>query len=213
MEQFLASLLKNGEPILTPRDQKVEVWVPNQLLSHSTQVVEMLRKLHDEQSLNFPGEPLLFHEQASLCGLKTLFILTSATAFREIEISQTKNWLKETATPIQSPEEHFAADLCLRHLANLRKTIAEIADGDPLLQVIQRIGSKIPLSSVGIPLETQPDLTILKTHPQLAQLHAERVIERADFPRAAEPDVAQLITKMVGSHHQIFIPNFPTQSS
>ena len=213
MEQFLTSLLKYGEPVLTPGKGQIEIWVSEQLENTSSQILGLLKDLYNEQSFSFPSPALDYDERAALCGLKMLFILTSATAFREIEITQVKAWLQQTAVPIISAEAHFSADLCLRYLADLRKTIAQIADGDPLLGLIARLGAKLPISSIGIPMENYPDLSILAEHSGLAQFHAERVIALADFSRASEPGTAALISKMVGAHHQVLIPNFPTYNS
>lgn len=196
MLTFLESLLLSGQPLLNPGEDKPVPWIDRQLSTTPPAITSRLRDLHASQSLEFPGTPLAFDENAAWLGFRTLFILVSATAFRELEFGEIKGWLQMTSRPLATPEAHFSADLCLHHLPALREIVLKIADGDPLLQLIDRLALQVPLSSVGLPLESIPDLSIINQHPGLTQLHAERVVNLSDSARAADPSVSDLIRAM-----------------
>lgn len=213
MLTFLESLLQSGQPVLDPGQHKPEEWINRQLSTKPSKITVHLQKLHNLRVLEFPGEPLEFNVEAAWLGFRTVFILISATAFREIEISQIKNWLRETSDPLPSPAAHFSADLCLHHLPAIRDIVIRIADGDPLLDLIHRLGTFLPLSSVGLPLPEMPDLSLINAHPGLAQFHAERVISLSDQSRAADPSVARFIAGIAGNHRDQLIPPILHSSS
>lgn len=206
MLTFLESLLQSGQPLLNPGEDKPVSWIDRQLSTTPPAVTSRLRDLHASQSLDFPGTPLEFDEEAAWFGFRTLFILVSATAFRELEFGEIQGWLQRTNRLLTTPESHFSADLCLHHLPALREIVLKIADGDPLLELIDDLALQAPLSSVSLPLESIPDLAVLNQHPGLAQLHAERVVSRSDSNRATDPSVSDLIHTMVGKHGEQLLP-------
>lgn len=208
MHGFLSSLIKTGQPVLDPGADNVEDWITRSISSATSEASELLRELHTEQSLEFPGHPLTFDAKAAFFGLRTLFILCCATVFRQIDPLQIRSWLAAASHDVSSPEAHFSADLCLRHLFACRELVAQIADGDPLLPLIDQIAATVPLSSIGIEFDTPPDLSIIESHPGLVALHAERVIILKDFPRAQLPSVASQLQIMTGAHYKTLLPEF-----
>ena len=213
MLTYLDSLLKSGQPILNPGKLKTERWIEQQLHLESPELSEILNTLHENRALEFPGIAPNYHQAAARVGLQTLFILTCATAFRELEIHQVKQWLGTTSISLDSPESQFSADLCLHYLPDLRDTIARIADGDPLLKIVDHLAAKLPLSAVGITLDPIPDHTAISACPQLAQYYAERVIDYRDHARAADPLVAEVISRLLGVHRKSLLPHFQNHTS
>jgi hypothetical protein len=206
MLTFLETLLQTGQPTLNPGESKPNEWIDRQLSTTPPKVTEKLRNLHTEQSLTFPGPPLAFDEGAAWFGFRTLFILVSATGFRELEFMEIEAWLKRVSLPLETPSAHFSSDLCLQHLPAIRELIIRIADGDPLLQLVDILGLQTPLSSVGLTLKESPNLNVINQHPGLAQFHAERVVRLSDRTRAAAPLVSKIIQAMAGAHRDKIIP-------
>ena len=213
MHAFLDSLQKSGQPILNPGKLKSEVWIGQQLDVQSSELSELLKALYQNRVLEFPGTAPAYEASAARVGLQTLFLLTCATAFREIEIQQVKQWLVKTSIPLDSPESQFSADLCLHYLPDLRETIARIADGDPLLKIIDHLATKLPLSAVGITLDPLPETSLINSHPGLAQHYAERIIACRDHARATDPSTAEVISRLVGVHRKTLLPHFKNHTS
>lgn len=213
MLTFLDSLLHNGQPILDPGEHKPLEWIQRQISTQPPKITSRLQDLHAVSCLEFPGDAPVFDEAAAWLGLRTLFILVSATAFREVELHEIKDALKSSSASLTTPEAHYSADLCLRHLPSLRETIVKIADGDPLIPLIDHLAFRLPLSSVSLPLSELPDLSVINSHPGLAQFHAERVIELSDSRRALDPTVSKMITSIAGAHRDQLIPQLLHPSS
>jgi len=213
MHTFLDSLQKSGQAILNPGKLKAKAWIGQQLDVQSSELSHLLHALYQNRVLEFPGAAPAYDPAAARLGLQTLFLLTCATAFREIEIHQIKQWLSKTSLPLESTGSHFSADLCLQYLPDLRETIARIADGDPLLNIIGHLATKLPLSAVGIPLDPLPDASLIYSNPELAQYYVERVIACRDHARAADQPVAEIISKLVGVHRKSLLPHFQNHTS
>ncbi|MFT6240123.1 MAG: hypothetical protein ACJAQT_002210 [Akkermansiaceae bacterium] len=109
MLTFLDSLLQNGQPVLDPGEHKPLAWIQRQISTQPPKITTRLQQLHTDTSLEFPGAAPPFDEAAAWLGLRTLFILVSATGFREIELHETKDALKSSSEPLATPAAHYSA--------------------------------------------------------------------------------------------------------
>ena len=76
-----------------------------------------------------------------------------------------------------------------------------MSSGDPLVSGLEDAARRFPLSGVGIALEEPlPDVSALKRHPGLWRLLIDRVIERQDVSRLADPVVRTAVADALGEH-------------
>lgn len=207
MYTFLRSLVEQGEPVLPPGDGNSLKWLQPEISKASPKCIELLEKLYGEAIEEFPGTAPGFNQLAAYSGLKTLFVLCTATVFRDLCTSDVRKTLDQAFQAPEAPSEHFSADLTLHHLPELHVLISRISDADPLLDLVAHVAQNCPLSSVGLALDPLPKLDAIHSHLGLAQLHAERVIEKSDRPRSELPEVSQIITNLLGSHRATLAPN------
>ncbi len=208
MYQFYSTLLRSGQPIFSVESgQKVKDWLSQRVTASDPELIELLRDAHAEQSFDFPGAAPEFDSDAALWGLQTLYLLCASIAFRELQVAEIKSLLRSEMPNAETAEAHFSADLCLHYLCDTYKLISRIADGDPILSVIDELGLQAPLSSVGLILSSEPSMAVIESHPGLSQLHTERVLEHSDFARAALPSVASQIQTLLGDHASTLCPN------
>ena len=204
---FLKTLYDSGQP-------EVEIAVSEKLLVmqasvsiEDADVVELLTQCYKERCTEFPREAPEFDAEAAIWGAKVLFLLSSMTAFREIEVSEVEAGFQYELPNSESAAAHFSADLALYYLPDLQEIVMQIADGDPLLGLIDKVALKVPLSSVGMKLSRMPDLTPIYEHVGVEQYHAERVESRVDNERYSVPEVESFIRKLSGNYPSLISKN------
>jgi hypothetical protein len=97
-----------------------------------------------------------------------------------------------------SPSVCYSADLSLRHLPDLLSLARGIAADDPLVGGMTSLARAWPLSSVGVPGIEGVDASPFLPHPALRQLYVDRIIDRADGSRLADPAVREAVREAVG---------------
>jgi hypothetical protein len=108
------------------------------------------------------------------------------------------------------PAAHFSADLCLRHWADLHRMARARSEDDPLVRMMENITTNIPLTAPGMNLPSVDVSHPMFHHAGLAQLFAERALERSDTTCLALPLIHQLIRSKLGAYVAILGCGLPT---
>jgi|GEM_PF-4030343 len=203
---FLESLLSSGQPFLGVESKGQLGRIDEIINSEGAELGALFNERYASACEEFPGRPLLLNTQAALWGAKVLFLLSSATVIRELENRDLEH-ICSFDLPDATPEAHFSADLFLSYLPDLQRIILNISDGDPLLALIEKVALQVPLSSVGMQFSGQPNLDVILSHKGLSQVHAERVIDRADSERANVSEVKEVITQLTGNYPSFLAGN------
>ena len=161
-------------------------------------VTRLLESWHGEAVLDLPGSPLVFHPPAARWGARLLCRAACLVNYRELGESDIARWLQREPMPDASdPAAHFSADLCLRHWADLHRMARARSEDDPLVKVMHALAAKFPLSAPGMERAVDFSHPVFR-HAGLAQLFAERALERADTTCLAIPETDRLVRSKLG---------------
>jgi hypothetical protein len=101
--------------------------------------------------------------------------------------------------------ELLSADLVLRHLPEIDRMARAMGDDDPLVKGLQLAAARFPLSSVGMPLDREPDvdLRLVRRSKALWRMYVDRIIEWQDEGRLRDPAVAAGVRDALGLHTKL----------
>ncbi|MBI3890752.1 MAG: hypothetical protein HY303_04405 [Candidatus Wallbacteria bacterium] len=102
-----------------------------------------------------------------------------------------------------SPAVTWSVDLALRCLPDLWALARGISQNDPLVVRLVALARQWPLSSVGIAGAVPVDVSAFIGHPGLAQLYADRILERGDDSRLDDPRVRELVRASFGAYPEL----------
>lgn len=162
--------------------------------------LRLMEEWHDRAVLDLPGHALAFHPLAAQWGAHLLFRAACLVAFRDLGENDISRWLRAAVMPdAENPAAHFSADLCLRHWAALYRMARSLSEDDPLVKEMERIVLIAPLAAAGMHQAVDAPHALFQ-HAGLAQLFAERALERADTTCLAIPAVHSLLRSKLGSY-------------
>lgn len=195
LPRFLVSLLENGRVCVDrPHEES------GQDLSHAEDV---LRQMDSHARLDAPGEPPRLSLPAAVWGALALYRGAQLFAHRDAEPEYVRRTLSAPCPERPSPSCAWSVDLALRYLPDLLSLSRGVAEGDPLVEELSRIGQEWPLSSVGARVPAG-DLSAFIDHPSLGAIYTDRVIERRDLSRLADPRVAEAVREALGAHADLW---------
>lgn len=162
--------------------------------------LRLLEQWHESAVLDLPGPALAFHPHAAQWGAHLLFRASCLVAFRDLGENDIARWLRGTAMPdADDPAAHFSADLSLRHWAALYRMARALSEDDPLVKEMERIALVAPLAAPGMHRQADASHSLF-LHAGLAQLFAERALERADTACLAIPAIHSLLRSKLGNY-------------
>lgn len=200
--RFLQSLHDHGRAELAPGGRDLAAAVDAATADPATRpaVTRLLESWHRDAVPDLPGAPLAFHPAAAGRGAHLLFRAACLTAFRDLGESDIARWLqRETMPDAATPEAHFSADLCLRHWADLYRMARARSEDDPLVKAMHDLALIVPLAAPGMHLAPEASHPVFR-HAGLAQLFAERALERSDTTCLALPDIHRLVRSKLGAY-------------
>jgi MoxR-vWA-beta-propeller ternary system domain bpX4 len=130
--------------------------------------------------------------------LLLLYRASQALVCREIDGQAIRAVLAAPCPEAPWPSACYSADLSLRYLPELLSLARGIARDDPLVDGLLALAKAWPLSSVGVPGIEPTDASAFLSHPSLRQLYVDRIIERGDAARLADPAVREVVRQAVG---------------
>lgn len=167
------------------------------------------QKAFEEECACLPGTnptPLVWHPGVAQAATAFLYRLCQALANRALNEAQVLAICAAPPALPASPGEVLSSDLALRYLPELFTMAGAIRAEDPLVGGLKHIALLFPFSSVGIALEETHDLAAFRAHPGLWQWYVDRVIERQDLSRLADPDVHRAVVDALGDYPQMLAP-------
>lgn len=195
LARFVSGLIATGQ---------AEVMRGVDLAEDLPQALPLLEEAFENEAAALAGPvepPLVFHPGAALEGARYLYQICLALSDRSLEDAWVRALALQAPPPPAQPGEALALDLTLRHLPEVYALARSISPQDPLVACLQEVAAHHPLSSVGVPLAgPPPSLGALWEHPGLRQLYVDRVVERQDHARLADPAVCQAVREVLGAH-------------
>ena len=164
-----------------------------------TQTIQLLEKADLLARRHAPADPPPFDPQAALWAARVLqFACVRLVDKIEMDIELPED-LAQAEPDATSASHHWSVDLVFRSWWDLVKRSTTENEDDPLNATLLSIASRWPLAAVGTPAQTSSDrLSVVWDHPSLRQIYIDRVIQRADREKEAEPLVADAIRRVEG---------------
>jgi hypothetical protein len=203
LAEFFSFLRASGEAVVI-RDELIE----------SSEDPAEWQAAFLEDCENLPGldrAPLPWHPETARTATAFFYRLSQALANRALDEKQVQAICAGAPPPLVSPGEILSADLTLRYLPELHSMAEAISQDDPLVEGLEAMASRFPLSSVGIPIKSPPNLSPLRSHEGLWLLYIDRVIERQDLSRLADPGVRLAVMDALGESGQSLAPRIAAQ--
>lgn len=176
------------------------------LMTHEDEAERQLAAVFATVVEDLPGTDaasLVFSREAALPAMRFVYHLCLTLADRAMTEAQVRAVC--TVMPMQpmTAGELLSADLALRHLPEIHRMARSLSDSDPLIQELELVARRFPLSSVGIALKEPPDLALVQRSDSLWRLYLDRVLERQDVSRLASPAVRVAVRNALGMHSQL----------
>ena len=149
------------------------------------------------------GQPPRFHLHVAEWAATLLYSACQFVVCREEPAEEIVRRLKLPCPESHSPETDWSADLVLRHLPEVLRQARHLSPTDPLVRELAVLGTEWPLTSVGMTLESQPDLNSFSGHRGLWQLYMDRVLSREDLSRLNHPSVVESARAALGAHPEL----------
>lgn len=193
---FLNSLREHGRAkVALPRPV-----APQEL----AEALAVLREMDADARLEAPpGAPALL-ESAALWAAGVVYGASQSLVFRELDAEIVK---KLVATP--APAAHdaaagaWSADLTLHVLPDLVGLARGVSEGDPLVESLLALCRAWPLSSVGVRGLDGVAPGIAAEQKALLRMYADRILERRDLSRLADPRVREAVREALGAHPEL----------
>lgn len=200
LSRFTAGLLSNGN-----------VTIAGELLSFTMEdkgsATELLERFHARDLLHMPSTAPAFNAAAALWAIQYLYQAIAFTLQRQHGAEK----ITEVLLPWEGPVDAsviYSADLSLRHLPSLLKLAKGLSPEDPLVKHLLQTALHWPLSSVGMPLEQQPDLQVILEDPSLRITYTDRIIAAKDVKRCKDAAVQALVEEALGEHTAMLWPDY-----
>ncbi|WP_153796016.1 hypothetical protein [Foetidibacter luteolus] len=171
------------------------------------QALILLRRYHQEDSLEMPYTAPGFSEEAAIWAAKFFYQAIQLTVIRETEDAVIQQMLTNFEGPV-TPEVIYSADLVLRYLPALFNLAKGLAPADILVKELTRIAGLWPFSSPGIQVKQATDYTTVFANPSLKQAFTDSIIRLGDLEKASDPVIRNSIIEALGQHAGRFWPEF-----
>lgn len=176
--------------------------------SQEQAVVELLKRVYQEESIGYPFEAPNFDEQAANWSAKILFYSAQLVMYREHDSDS----LVEVVKPFEfevTASAVITADLCLRFVPALIQYLEQIDVEDELIPLLNDLLTKWHYTGLlsGIEIEN-PSYTEAYTHPCIQQLYVDRIIEQKKVKIASMSLMKSHVQNALGNYNELFWKDF-----
>jgi hypothetical protein len=197
LASFLSSLREHGRPKVPP---PVRAETPAEL----GQAAAILAEMEREARLEAPGDPPAYAPDLGLWAALTLYRASQAFVHRELGSDDVHRLLSAAPPIAQDPASAaWSADLALRWLPDLVACARGVSEDDPLVLRLLALARDWPLSSVGVRGLDRLAPGAAAEHPTLLRLYIDRILDRRDASRLADPRVAEAARVAIGAHPEL----------
>jgi hypothetical protein len=195
LHAFVAGLTLDGRARLQSKPLDPAEPMPRSALEHADAVARLEL---------FPEAPPL-DSSAAHWAATALYTCARAIVDRHTETSTLEHVLTSPFPKDRGASIHWSVDLFFRHLPSLAKIAAQVSRTDPMLPILQRLGTDWPLSSVGMALGEAPiALEPILDHPALRRLYLDRLESQPDPARLKDPRLLEALRTDLGVHRNRF---------
>ena len=164
---------------------------------------EVLRAAELTRRLEFPGDPPPWNNAVGLWAAESFYAACQLAVDRRVDESAGMKMLARGCPPATAAEQHYSVDLVFQYLPDLYKLARGAAPDDPLLRKLDEWALAWPLSSVGMPNNTEPDIEPILNHLSLLLCYADRIVLRRDVSRLSNSRVREAVRAQLGMHVEL----------
>ena len=200
LTNFIAGLINEGKVKVVP-----------QMVTFTEEDLQLatvhLRQYYEDDAQEMPATVPDFDLTAACWAAGYLYRAVQFILLRELD----ETIMQEYLLPYEgehSPAAVYSADLTLRYLPDLFNLAKGLSPHDPLVKQMQETATAWAFSAAAIPLETNPDITVIMSHPSLKQAYIDRIISAKDLRKCRRPECYPLVQEALGSYSDVFWPQF-----
>src|SRR5207253_2041538 len=127
-----------------------------------------------------------------------LYRACQCLVYRDLELHQALPEQKVRGPGARTPADHYSADVVLRFLPDVWRLSRDVASADPLVKYLQELAGLWPLSSIGMPDVQVAHLGEFLDDRCLVTLYADRILDRKDRSRLADPRARSAVQSAIG---------------
>lgn len=145
-------------------------------------VRQSIREFETSYRLDLPATPPALDLDVAVWAAEVIYRVCQLVSYRQYGIEHLSQY--STGTRLApSIETDYSVDIFFRFLPSLARHAKTIAQEDPLLEFLVKLGNEYPLSSVGMTNCPAKINTQVLGHECLRKLYIDRVIRRSDTGR------------------------------
>lgn len=197
MQQFAIDLLSTGRVRLKSDAEPTP--------EESAAAIVALGRLESEYRAELPGSPPDMNSAAAEWALASVYRLCQFHVYRQLGPDDMASRFHDAAPGSNMAAVHYSVDVVLRFLPDIERLIRSSSPEDPLLEIVGRLASDWPLSSVGM-ADVEVDEARLEPVLQddcLRRMYVDRVIAGRDTSRTEHPIVQDGIRQVAGSYPEL----------
>lgn len=169
---------------------------------------------------HLPDVPPAVNQAALSWAVSQFYRAAQLAVFRQLDTEEIVKSLGQDFVPEGNASgAMYSVDLVFRFLPDLYRIVKGMKPDDPLLLKLQEWGTQWPLSSVGIPGLVVMQIEPILADPCLAQMYADRIVEKKATDRLHDPRVQEHVRGMIGAYpdlspklYRFLSPSTPTAS-
>lgn len=192
---FLHDLFEHGRLVVDPD--------PEGLAADPVALGAVLREFDRSARLNAPGTAPAFLEEVAVWAARLLYQSAQFLVCRDLGEPHVRAAFRTPCPAPRGPATDYSADLMLSFLPQLIALARRLASGDPLVEELVKLAGEWPLSSVGVTELAPGPLDCFIEDPCLRQWYADRILERNDLGRIADPRVAAILRESLGARPEL----------
>ena len=168
-----------------------------------TAAVELLADFERLGRLEFPTDPPTFSADVALWAANVLYDACHFVVHRDDDEHHLRTALSLSCPESSNAGTHYSADLIFRFLPDVIRLARVASQNDPLVGELVKLANQWPLSSVGVPGLREIDDNVILSCPCLARVYIDRMIDRNDLSRLANPRVRSLVAEALGMYDEL----------
>jgi hypothetical protein len=172
--------------------------------SEQHQVIEYLREVYHQESLEYPHQAPPFEPSAGLWAAQILYVAAQLVLYRKNNTADLLSLLPDFMGS-KTPSSILSVDLSLRFLPDIIHQLDAMNPDDELIPILEKHLSKWHYSGIAYSMTVDKlDCSIEIEDYCVRQLYANRIIEYKRTPLAEHPAFAEIVRASLGNYQNIF---------
>lgn len=166
-------------------------------------VLELLQERFDQEATGYPGPLPGWDAAAGEWAVQVVFHAAQLLLYRSHDREALTGYFTGFGRP-KTAAAILSADIILRYLPSILRQLEAIDVEDELIPLLNGVLREWHYTGLLADLSPEDAIDTILAEECLAQLYADRVIERKNKEVAARPELQGLVLAALGDHTEIF---------